>query len=128
MSSYHWGNLETRVFPAYETLRGQVMDDLSRKGGTSMSELVARTRRPEEMFTGRRMSASLGRALLGRDADRRSLLAFGAEEARTQVAIRIERRRGEFRWRRPHPSEHPGWAWPPRRGRSSSAKEKERAG
>lgn len=128
VSSYHWGNLETRVSPAYETLRGHVMDDLARNGGTSMSELVARTRRPEEMFTGRRMSASLGRALLGRDTDRRSLLEFGAEEARTHLAIRIESRRGEFRWRRPHPSEHPGWAWPPRRGRSSSAKEKERAG
>jgi len=61
------------------------------------------------------MSASLGRALMARGVDRRALLRFGMDEARTQLAIRRERLRKEFRPRRREPSEHPGWAWPPQR-------------
>jgi hypothetical protein len=120
LSSYHWGNRESLVSPDFEVLRGEVLDQVAREQAPIFAEVVARVRRPEEVFSPKRMTKALWRALSRSAGDRRELLRLGREEVRSYVALQRERRRADFRATGGLPSERPGWTWPPQRKRSAS--------
>ena len=113
LSTYHWGNRETRVGPV-SPLVTEAFGDFGRTEDPDLTDLFNRTRRPEAAIGLRRSGRLLARALARPGAPRTAILREAVDELRMDAGIQWERRAGRWRSARPLRTERPG-AWPPPR-------------
>lgn len=112
LPAYHLANADTRVEPP-----SPVLIEVLRGAGTSdepdLGDLFSRGRTPQEVLTLPRLSRALLAALARGEGSRRRTLASGLADLRTELGIRREAARDEFRPARPVTgSDHPGAEFP----------------
>lgn len=111
-ATYHWGNRESRAQPCSPL----VIEALRVFGRTTEPDLMDtfnRVRAPERVIHPLIGARALVRALRRPGVDRLALLREAYEETVLDIDVRLERRRGAFRERRPARSERSDWTWPP---------------
>ncbi len=112
LPAYHLANLDTRV----EEPSAVLMEILRRSGNSTdpdLADLFCRGRSPQEVLTPGRTLRALGSALIRAPRPRRETIARTPGDLRTDLAIRREAARDEFRPSRPVPgSDHPGAEFP----------------
>jgi 2-polyprenyl-6-methoxyphenol hydroxylase-like FAD-dependent oxidoreductase len=119
LSTYHWGNRETRA-AAPSLLVREVFRTFEGDDSPNASDTFNRQRKVERIIGPLRLGRATVRALATRGADRREILAEVAAELPIEVAVRRETWFERFRYCGPSASEHPGWdVGAPPIGRSS---------
>lgn len=125
LPAYHLANADTRIVEPspvlIEVLRGAGFSD-----EPDLSDLFSRGRTTQEVLTLPRLGRALAAALVRGGRPRRQTLVSGLADLRTELGIRREAARDEFRPARPVPgSDHPGAEFvapaPPRREPSATA-------
>ena len=116
LPTYHFANRETCIRPE-QPLMTEALRWFGRRGDDSeMGEILSRVIRPDQLLTPGRAAGWLTAALKRPGADRKLILRQFRHDVPIDIATGIERIRGEFRSAGHHPSENPGWEWPPARG------------
>ncbi|AJE83828.1 FAD dependent oxidoreductase [Streptomyces albus] len=108
LSTYHWGNRETRPAPTSplvrEVLRTFVGDD-----SPQLSDTFNRARPVESVISPARLTRGLVRALRAPGADRKAIWRELRTELPMEIGIRRHRLVDGFRSRRPVTTERAGW-------------------
>jgi 2-polyprenyl-6-methoxyphenol hydroxylase-like FAD-dependent oxidoreductase len=107
-SSYHWGNRESRAV-APSLLVREVFRTFSGDDAPDASDTFNRMRKIERIIGPGRLTRALVTALGRTGADRREVLREAVSELPTELGIRWENLRDEFRYSGWAPSERPGW-------------------
>jgi 2-polyprenyl-6-methoxyphenol hydroxylase-like FAD-dependent oxidoreductase len=120
---YHFANRETCI-TAEQPAIVEAFRMFARQGETSeMGEMFSRVMRPDQLLTPGRGIRWLTSALTRPGADRRLILSQFRHDVPIDIATGIERMRDRFRSAGLHPSENPGWEWPPRRAGDDAGSE-----
>ncbi|MGQ0466976.1 MAG: NAD(P)/FAD-dependent oxidoreductase [Sporichthyaceae bacterium] len=127
LSTYHWGNRETRPLPTSPLVR-EVLRTFAQDGDRpDVSDTFNRARSIESIISPVHLAKGLSRALRLPDADRRGILKQVVEELPHEWSARRHRLLDGFRSTRPTSTEHPGWVFkdapgaPSRRAASPAA-------
>jgi flavin-dependent dehydrogenase len=120
--AYHFANNETivRDVPAHFL---EAVREFSRDQEPTLTHVLGRTRTTQQVVTAPVVARALVRALL-RGPDRRRIAREALLDGRTEIRVRRELARRQFRPRGPvEGSDHPGATWtvPPRRGEPEAA-------
>jgi 2-polyprenyl-6-methoxyphenol hydroxylase-like FAD-dependent oxidoreductase len=111
ISTYHWGNRETRPNPTSALVRavlsGFAENDTERP---CFSDTFNRVRPIENVINPARLVRGLVRALREPGADRRAIFAEVRREIPSEIGLRRHRLVDAFRSTRPVTTEHPGWS------------------
>jgi 2-polyprenyl-6-methoxyphenol hydroxylase-like FAD-dependent oxidoreductase len=111
ISTYHWGNRETRPNPTSALVRavlsGFAENDTERP---CFSDTFNRVRPVENVINPVRLVRGLVRALREPGADRRAIFAEVRREIPNEIGLRRHRLIDAFRSARPVTTEHPGWS------------------
>ncbi len=108
ISTYHWGNRETRAAAPSALIR-EVFRGFAGGEDPDVTDTFNRIRRVERVVGPGRMVKALARVLTTPGADRRAILREVAEEIPIEIGIRREWWFGGFRYAGRSASEHPGW-------------------
>lgn len=111
ISTYHWGNRETRPNPTSPLVRA-VLSGFARNGDERprFSDTFNRVRPIEKVIRPRRLVRALIEALREPDADRKAIFSEVAREIPLEIGLRRHRLLDGFRSTRPVPTEHAGWS------------------
>jgi flavin-dependent dehydrogenase len=124
LPTYHWANSMTRVAPVLPVVT-EAFRDFSRAGRPELSDIFARTRTPQQVFSPWRGVKWVTRALARPGVDRPAILRYFWQEASITMDHNLERLLNRFRPTRRTASENPGWVWPPARARVEEKAEEE---
>lgn len=112
LPAYHLANADTRVEPPSPVLI-EVLRDAGTSDEPDLGDLFSRGRTPQEVLTLPRLSRALLAALAHGEQPRWRTLTGGLADLRTELSVRREAARDEFRPARPVPgSDHPGAEFP----------------
>jgi flavin-dependent dehydrogenase len=112
LPAYHFANLDTRAERPSPALC-ELVRDAGRTSEPDLSDLFGRARTLQEIAPLPRMARALVAALWRGDRSRAETLRRAVADARTDLAIRRERRADHFRATATiEGSDHPGAAWP----------------
>ncbi|TCK26352.1 NAD(P)/FAD-dependent oxidoreductase [Pseudonocardia endophytica] len=107
ISTYHWGNRETRPGPTSPLIR-EVLRTFSGSTGPNLSDTFNRARPVEAVISPRRLVVGLSRTLRTPGVDRGAVLREVLQEIPIEYGMRRHRLFDGFRSCRPTASEHPG--------------------
>ncbi|MCW2646797.1 MAG: dependent oxidoreductase [Pseudonocardiales bacterium] len=108
ISTYHWGNRESRPGPSTPLVR-EVLRTFSGNDAPNLSDTFNRARPVEAIITPGRMLKGLVNALRAPDADRRSILREVVAELPAEIGARRHRLLDGFRSTRSAGTERDGW-------------------
>jgi hypothetical protein len=108
ISTYHWGNRESRPGPSTPLVR-EVLRTFSGNDAPNLSDTFNRARPIEAIITPGRMLKGLINALRAPDANRRSILREVVAELPAEIGARRHRLLDGFRSTRPAGTERDGW-------------------
>ncbi|HEY9417499.1 MAG TPA: NAD(P)/FAD-dependent oxidoreductase [Pseudonocardia sp.] len=108
-STYHWGNRET-VAVAPSLLVREVFRTFEGDDSPDASDTFNRMRKIERIIGPGRMARAFATALVRAHGDRGQVLREATSEIPTELGIRWENLRDEFRYAGWAPSERPGWS------------------
>jgi hypothetical protein len=108
ISTYHWGNRESRPGPSTPLVR-EVLRTFSGNDAPNLSDTFNRARPIEAIITPGRMLKGLVNALRAPDADRRSILREVVAELPAEIGARRHRLLDGFRSTRSAGTERDGW-------------------
>jgi flavin-dependent dehydrogenase len=108
LSTYHWGNRESRPEPTSDLVR-EVLRTFSGDDTPDLSDTFNRARPIEAIVSPSHLVRGLVRALRKPDADRRAILREVRRELPLEWHVRRNRLIDGFRSTRPTSTERPGW-------------------
>jgi menaquinone-9 beta-reductase len=108
ISTYHWGNRESRPGATSPLVR-EVLRTFAGGEGPDLSDTFNRARSIESIIHPGRLVRGLVRAWRAPGADRRAILAELRTELPMEISARRHRLLDEFRSTRPTPTERDGW-------------------
>jgi 2-polyprenyl-6-methoxyphenol hydroxylase-like FAD-dependent oxidoreductase len=108
ISTYHWGNRESRPGPSTPLVR-EVLRTFSGNDAPNLSDTFNRARPIEAIITPGRMFKGLINALRAPGADRRAILREVVAELPAEIGARRHRLLDGFRSTRPAGTEREGW-------------------
>lgn len=110
LHAYHFANSDTIVRPVPAVFR-EAIREFGRDADPALSHIIGRTRTTQQVITTPVLLRAMARALR-RGPDRAQVLREGLADAGTELRVRRELERDEFRPQGPvRGSDHPGWRW-----------------
>jgi flavin-dependent dehydrogenase len=109
ISTYHWGNRETRPGPTSPLVR-EVLRTFAGSDSPRLSDTFNRARPVESVINPVRLATGLFRAVRAPGADRRAIWRELCTELPMEVAVRRHRLLDGFRSTRPAATERAGWS------------------
>jgi hypothetical protein len=109
LSTYHWGNRETRPGPTSPLVRA-VLATFSGNEKPNLSDTFNRARPVENIINPVRLGRGLIAALRAPGADRRAILREVRTELPMEFSLRRHRLLDGFRSVKPTATEHPNWS------------------